>query len=270
MKPLFLPAAAMLSGFLLFAPPAMAERSSVANHTEEKLMVTDAFLSGHPDLRFRLLALQRREQGKLEDAFKFFQRAAFYGDKPSQGMVGEMLWTGAGTAIDKPQAYVWMDLAAERGYEGFLELRERYWALLDASERERAIAIGQDLYARYGDEATQPRIDRALRLERRNMVGSRTGFTANVRVIVPGPAGPEEIDGSKFYDERYWDPKQYRAWHDAVWMKPRVAKVDIGDVTQVPQTELGSRIPYVEPALDAEEPDTEDLMPPVDGNPAPR
>lgn len=250
---------------LVAAPPALAAKQPPdnlpADPTEDPVMITAGFLSGHPDLRFRLLALEKREQGKLDDAFKFFQRAAFYADKPSQAMVAEMLWNGTGTAQDRPLAYAWMDLAGERGYEGFVELRERYWAKLDEAERERAIAAGEDIYARFGDAAAKPRIATALRRERRNVTGSRTGMGGNLRIMVPGPAGAEEIDGSKFYDERYWDPEKYQAWHDAIWMKPRVARVDVGEVSHVPDTTRESRIPKVQPLLDAEEPVTEDAMP---------
>ncbi|WP_305804723.1 hypothetical protein [Stenotrophomonas sp. YIM B06876] len=246
------------------APPVLAAKRANTpppDPTQDPLMITAGFLSGHPDLRFRLLALEKREAGKQEDAFKFFQRAAFYADKPSQAMVAEMLWTGLGTGQDKALAYAWMDLAAERGYEGFVQLREHYWLGLDETKRARAISLGEEIYARYGDEAAQPRIATALRRERRSVTGSRTGFVGNLRIFVPGPAGPEEIDGSKFYDERYWDPAKYQAWHDSIWMKPRVATVKVGDVKQQVDPEMETRIPKVAPALDAQEPQTDEAMP---------
>lgn len=230
--------------------------------TMDRLMITAGFLNGHPDLRFRLLALERRDAGRQDDAFKYFQRAAYYADKPSQAMVAEMFWNGTGTVQDKAQAYAWMDLAAERGYEGFLDLRERYWAQLNESERSRAVDLGQEIYARYGDEAALPRIATAIRRERKNVTGSRTGVSSNLKIYVPGPAGDmEQIDGSKFYDDRYWDPKQYQAWHDTIWMKPRVASVAVGGVEQVTAPKKESRIPDVPPQVDAPEPETDDAMP---------
>lgn len=259
---------ALVLAALVSTLPAMATDKLPDDPSQDPLMITAGFLTGHPDLRFRLLALEKREQGKQEDAFRFFKRAAFYGDKPSQAMVAEMLWTGVGTPVDKAQAYAWMDLAAERGYEGFLELRERYWARLSESEREQAIVAGQDIYARFGDAAALPRIAGTLRRERSKVTGSRTGATSgNLKIYVPGPAGPQLIDGSKFYDPRYWDPVQYQAWHDSIWMKPRVATVEVGDVSQVMDTSLDTRIPEVAPAVDAEEPQTEDAMPRLDSEP---
>src|SRR3546814_2441093 len=91
-------------------------------------MVTSGFLNSHPDLRYRLLGMEAMREDRHGDAFKFFRRAAHFADKPSQGMVAEMLWNGDGVERDRALAYAWMDLAAERGYAGFLGLRERYWS----------------------------------------------------------------------------------------------------------------------------------------------
>lgn len=224
--------------------------------TSDRQMMSAGFLSAHPDLRYRLLGMEEFKQGRYEDAFRFFQRSSFYADKPSQGMVAEMLWNGQGVAKDPVLAYAWMDLAAERGYAGFLGLRERYWNALSAAERERAITDGAAIYAKYGDTAAQPRLATVLRRERRNITGSRTGFAGNVQIYVPGPGGFEQIDGSKFFDERYWDPKQYQAWHDSIWMKPRIGRVSVGEVEQVPQPGPASRIPTATPEVDAQEPET--------------
>ena len=93
------------------------------------------------------------------------------------------------------------------------------------------------------------------------MTGSRTGFAGTLKIAVPGPAGFEEIDGSKFYDEKFWNPRMYLAWHDSIWMKPRIGQVTVGEMEQVKDAPNGpSRIPMVEPAADAKEPST----PPVD------
>ena len=218
--------------------------------------MTTGFLSAHPDLKYRLMGLDEYKKGNLADALKFFRRSAFYGDKPSQGMVAEMLWTGKGEAQDRPLAYAWMDLAAERGYEGFLGLRERYWAAMDPIEQQRALEVGQQVYATYGDAAAEPRLAAVLRRDRRNGTGSRTGFTGALQIYVPGPSGYQQIDGSKMYDDRYWDPAQYRAWHDSIWMKPRIGRVDVGEVEQVRTDAPASRVPATAPQIEAEEPQT--------------
>ena len=235
--------------------------------TRDAVMMSAGFLSAHPDLRFRLHGLKELNSNNAEDAFGYFQRASYYGDKPSQGMVAEMLWEGRGVAQDRALAYAWMDLAAERGYEGFTILRERYWKALTDSDRLRAVEAGQDVYARYGDDAASPRLATVLRRERGKQTGSRTGFTGSLKILVPGPGGEMlQIDGSDYYDKRYWDPREYRAWHDSVWTKPRTGRVDVGDVVQVEDSPT-SRIPASAPATDTPEPQSPE---PDDGNPGTR
>lgn len=229
--------------------------------TADPLMIQAGFLSGHPDLRYRLLGVERMKQGKHEDALKFFRRAAYYADKPSQAMVAEMLWNGQGEAPDKALAYAWMDLAAERGYPQLLGLRERYWEGMDEAERERALTAGQEVYARYGDAAAQPRIAAVLRRERRNVTGSRTGSVGNLKIVLPDG---QQIDGSKFYDERFWDPEKYQQWHDATWVsRMRVGRVDASDLQPVRNDlpEVQSRVPETPPDSDYAEPEVPEEEP---------
>jgi hypothetical protein len=91
-----------------------------------------------------------------------------------------------GTAPDPALAYAWADLAAERGYPEFLGVRERVWAPLDESQRQRALELGASLYAQYGDAVAKPRLERLLRsgLARKTgtHTGSRVGALAVVRV----------------------------------------------------------------------------------------
>lgn len=234
---------------------ALAQIAPAKDPTSDQLMMSAGFLSGHPDLRFRLLGLDEIKQGKHEDALRFFKRASFYGDKPSQGMVAELLWNGQGAVQNRAAAYAWIDLAAERGYVGFLSIRERYWESLTETERAEALRIGQDVYAQYGDAAAQPRLDAVLRRERRSSTGSRTGFVGSLQIYIPGPAGYMQIDGSKFYDPQYWDPKQYRTWQDSIWKEPRMGKVSVGDVEKV-STSAPSRVPETAPIKNAKEPET--------------
>ncbi|UWX03581.1 sel1 repeat family protein [Pseudoxanthomonas sp. NC8] len=244
---------------LLGAPGANAAgRSPAPDPTEDALMMSAGFLSSHPDLRLRLNGQERLKDGNHAEAFLFFKRAVWYGDKPSQGMVAEMLWTGKGVERDPPQAYAWMDPAAERGYEGFILHRERYWAALDAAERARAIEIGKEVYARYGDAASEPRLAAVLRRERSRQTGSRTGYSGALKIYVPGPGDTyEQIDGSKYYDERYWDPKQYRQLQDSIWARAYTGRVDVGPVEQIgTDANPNSRIPATAPQVDTPEPQT--------------
>lgn len=227
-----------------------AQKATPPDPTQEPLMIKAGFLDWHPDLRFRLRGIEEIKEKKYEDALKSFCYAAFFADKPSQGMVAEMYWNGQGVPKDPALAYAWMDLAAERGYIGFVGLRERYWNELDVSQRERALQEGRLLYARYGDAAAKPRIAWKLRQGRSRTTGSRTGFAGNLQIIIPGPGDSNgSIQGTKFYDERYWDPDKYQQWHDSIWSKPKVGRVDVGEIEQVK-----SRIPETSPETDAGEP----------------
>jgi TPR repeat protein len=249
---------ALLMGSL--APAAAAERDVVPpDPTEDPMLITAGFLSHHQDMKYRLLGMEAYGEQRFEDAMRYFRRASFYADKPSQGMVAEMYWNGAGVDKDPALAYAWMDLAAERGYRGFLGLREKYWDALDEAQRTRAIEEGRAIYARFGDASARPRYEHRLRIGRREMTGSRTGFSGNVKIFLPGPDGMgQQIDGSKFYDERYWDAKKYWAWQDAIWMKPAIGRVDVGEVETVRDggsSATGSRVPKVAPEVDAPEPE---------------
>lgn len=257
MSPRFL--ALAVAALLAVQAPAIASKPDPA---EDPLLLTAGFLTHHPDLKYRLLGLEAYREKRFDDALRFFRRASFYADKPAQGMVAEMYWKGEGTGRDPALAYAWMDLAAERGYRGFVGMRERYWAALDATQRDRAIAAGAEVYARFGDDAAKPRYEFQLRTGRREMLGSRTGFNRGVQIEIPGPEGGQAIEGSKFYDERYWDAKKYWAWQDKLWMKPRIGRAKAGDLQQVtPANAPGSRIPEVAPQVDAAVPDVPEPAP---------
>lgn len=256
---------ALLAALLPFACAYAADTSASAapvDPTDDPLVVAGGFLNAHPDLQYRMYGLEAYKEGKMEKALAYFKRASFYADKPSQGMVAEMYWNGQGHPQDRVQAYIWMDLAAERGYTGFLGLRERYWAGLDEAEQARAVEEGQEVYARYGDEAAKPRMAATLRRAAKRITGSRTGRPiGNLQIVVPGPGGTEMVlDGTKFYDERFWDPDEYQKWQDSVWASPRIGRVSVGELERVEEglPPVKSRVPDTEPDHDAVEPEVPD------------
>ncbi len=235
---------------------------------DNPLLITAGFLEHHQDLKYRMLGLEAFQKGNHEQALRFFRRASFFADKPSQGMVAEMYWNGQGTPRDPVQAYAWMDLAAERGYRGFLGLRESYWEALSDAERSRAVEEGQAVYARFGDGAAKPRYEHQLRIGKSQITGSRTGFNHGVKIEISGPSGSQSIEGSTFYDERYWNAKKYWAWQDKIWMKPRIGKVTLGELEDVrPRApDQPSRIPATTPEIDATAPDVPPAETPASGS----
>lgn len=210
---------------LLVGEPARAQAPPSAQISDA--MLAAGFMEGHPDLRFRKLGLEAYALADYAKALEHFRKAAWYGDKASQAIIGEMHWKGRGTEQDRVMALVWMDVAAERGYPRFVNTRNGYWNALLPAERQRARNLADNLYAEYGDAATDPRLTRALRRERAKMTGSRVGsLTSALQIVVPGHGS---IDGSQLYNPRYWDPQQYREWHDNFWETLREGNVEVGD-----------------------------------------
>src|SRR5690606_19080221 len=124
-------------------------------------------LEAHPDLAGRQRGMDALVNGRPAAALRYFRRAARYGDKPSQGMLGELHWNGQGTEVDRVAGYLWMFLAAERGYHEFQVRAQVYWEQLGDAERAEVAARGPALKAQYGDEAAAPRLARVMRRERR-------------------------------------------------------------------------------------------------------
>lgn len=226
MRPNLLACALLLA--VLPAAPALAQTATKAE--ERTVISSEGFLSAHPDLRHRLAGLRAYNKGDFAEAAVRFRRAARYADKPSQGMLAEMYWKGEGVEKDPALAYAWMDLAAERQYPMMLAKREHYWEKLDEAGRERALTVGEEVYAEYGDEVAKPRLARELRMARSRTTGSRTGFVGSLQITIPTPNGDVTVDGSTYYDEKFWDLEKYIEWHDGDWTYYAEGTVDVGDV----------------------------------------
>ena len=221
--------AAMLMAALASGVQASAEPTK--DQLKSARILTDGFLRYHPDIKHRLEGLKQLDEGRPAEAFGEFKRAARFADKVSQAMVAELLWAGSVDGADRAEAYAWMDLAAERGYEVFVAKREQYWAALDASERERALEVGQQVYAEFGDEAAKPRLETLLKRGRWAMTGSRVGFKGALEIQVPGPGGQWiSISGEEYYDDKLWKPEKYFAWQDRTWGGPPVGTVTVGEI----------------------------------------
>ena len=228
--------------WLLASLPMTAAAQQVSD-SDQTIVESGAFLNSHPDIHHRHLGVSHLEAGRLARAFTAFQRAAYYADKPSQSMVAAMYWEGRGVARDRALAYAWADLAAERHYPALLVQREEYWSQLEPSERDRAVAEGEAIYARYGDDVAQPRIERVLRRERMRGTGSRAGYAGNVKVVLPmqsagGSAGgtPDSptvsVAGGQFYDSKFWNPREYHRWTESLWKEAPSGRVEVGDLKQ--------------------------------------
>ena len=197
-------------------------------------LMTEGFLSAHPDLRWRRDGLHAYTNKRYDEAMQYFLRAARYADKPAQAMIAEMYWKGIGVPQDRALGYAWMDLAAERFYSNFVIMREQYWGVLDAAQQHEAIERGQPLLTEYGDAASKPRMAKMLR-KQRSVTGSRVGFVGNLQIIPftgPNAGTGLTIRADEYYAPKYWQADKYFEWQDQVWNAPpgRNGKVEVGEL----------------------------------------
>lgn len=236
---------------LALAVPATAPaRDAAAAQPIPEDVMTDGFLAAHPDLGERKAGIARDDAGDFAGALRRYERAAWYGDKPSQARLGEMYWNGQGVAGDRVQGYLWMALAAERGFREFALLRQLYWQQLSADERGQARARDQAMLARYGDAAARPRLAQVMRRELHRATGSLLGHSSASHVYITRYEGsqPIGVDAERFYAPEYWDPARYWQLRDAVWEQQFEAHVEVGELQRVPAPEA--------PATDADADDT--------------
>ncbi|WP_312706395.1 sel1 repeat family protein [Stenotrophomonas sp.] len=199
----------------------------------DSTLVGAGFMDSHPDIMYRQWAVAALHRGDASDAMKNFRLSARYADKPSQGYIGEMYWFGVNMPADPVLAFAWMDVAAERGYPLFVDLRDQYWASLPLERQQDARSQAQALRAEFGDAVAKPRIAEVLRRGMRQMTGSRTGSMSNNVDIVFSEGGINRtIKADRLYDPKYWDPVLYQKWQDDTWMKIRRGSVQVGYPTQ--------------------------------------
>lgn len=213
-----------------------AADSPSSSPTEDQTLMGAGFLESHPDMMYRQWGVSALNRGRVTDAMDNFRLAARYADKPAQGYLGEMYWYGVERPADPVMAFAWMDVAAERGYPLFVELRDQFWAALPLEQQEAARLQARTLRAEFGDAVAKPRIAEVLRKGRRQMSGSRTGSMSNNVDIVYSEGGvTKTIKADKLYDPKYWDPDQYQRWQDETWNKIRRGTVEVGSPVQQAQ-----------------------------------
>lgn len=196
---------------------------------EDGPLLNAGFLDGHPDMMYRQWGVNALHRGEVDSAMENFRLSARYADKPAQGYLAEMYWFGVERPADRVMAFAWMDVAAERGYPLFVELRDQYWAALPLEQQEAARTQARQLAAEYGDAVAKPRIAAVLSRGLRAMTGSRTGSMSNNVDIVYNDGGMQRtIKADRLYDKKYWDPDLYQKWQDETWMKIRRGTVEVG------------------------------------------
>lgn len=158
--------------------------------------------------RYRLYGHVAAAERRWPNAANDFRIAASYADKYSQHRLSLLYWHGVGVEKDRVQAYLWADLAAERGYTEFLAVRERMWRQLDEAERAAAVERGPALYEQYGDPVAKQR------QKYQWLLGQATSLERRERLAV--------VDF-----EDYWQKV------DAPWVPPKNATVTVGEIEEI-------------------------------------
>jgi len=231
---------------LLIAPAVMAGERAINAQTYETALMQAA---GHPDELGRWHGIWNYDNGRTGEALRQFERAALHGDKLSQHFLTLMYWNGDGVERDPVRAYIWADLAAERGNSAdLIRVRERIWHELSEAQREHAVAIGGDWYDRYGDAVAMKRNNAQLRRFMRTQTGSRVGLmTARLDISGGHPEfwagggrssfGQYGAMGTQFYADNRSRPDQYWATQDlsldALMKRIGAGTVNVGEVRKV-------------------------------------
>ncbi|HEY0506127.1 MAG TPA: hypothetical protein VGD42_21795 [Lysobacter sp.] len=213
----------LLLSMALAALPAQASEERAINVDTYQTALLEA--SGHPNELSRWHGIWTYDNGHVDEARRHFERAAAYGDKLSQHFLTLMYWNGDGVDRDPALAYVWADLAAERGdSDDLLQIRERIWRDLTPEQQHRALEIGPGYVARYGDDVARKRADAQIRRFMRTQTGSRVGMqTSRLDIWMGRPElwaakgatssfGSIRSSGTAFYAANRTRPAAY--WQD--------------------------------------------------------
>ncbi|MET0580436.1 MAG: sel1 repeat family protein [Pseudoxanthomonas sp.] len=237
----------ILAGTILAGSPCnavAAEKRSGSAKFEDipSDVMTDGFLEAHPDLWHRRAGMRSDANGKLEEARKHYRLAARYGDKPSQARLGEMFWNGQGGKQDRVQGFLWMALAAERGYPEFDVWKMHYWGKLDPQERKEAQQREQAMLDEYSDKVAKVRQEKAMRRGQRSSTGSLLGYSAASALYI-NLAGGGSIDPERFYAREFWEPGEYWKLQDRIWREELKGSVSVGDLENLPAPEVEAKRP---------------------------
>lgn len=202
--------------------------------------------TGHPNELARWNGLSAYSNGRDKAAREYFERAASYADKPSQYLLSLMNWAGDGGSKDPVEAYIWADLAAERGNnQKLLVNREFIWKSLTDAQRKSVETLGPKFYSQYGDASAMPRANAEIGRFSRSRTGSRAGgdtMKMNISFGAGHPMPRMETEGTvpeyarsqgDFYAEERVNPKVYWAQQDVALRGIVTGRVTAGDLQEV-------------------------------------
>ncbi|TDJ31765.1 MAG: sel1 repeat family protein [Gammaproteobacteria bacterium] len=137
-----------------------------------------------PGDRLFLAGLEAYEGGRYDTAMTYLQDASLWANKPAQFNIGAMYHNGQGVEKDLVEAYAWFALSAERFDDARMnELRDQTLAQLTTEDQERAKVREQELLSEHGDDRRLAKVAKWFRNEKREVTGSRVGFSGSALTI---------------------------------------------------------------------------------------
>lgn len=239
-----------LMSTLVISASLLASNALAADYQMDAETYTAAIrhAAGHPNERSRWHGLWAYSQQRYPAARKHFEQAARYADKPSQYLLSVMHFRGEGGPEDPVEAYIWADLAAERGNsEDLLAARERIWLALTAAQQQAVLERGPGFYATYGDAVAVPRTNSYIARFSRGRTGSRAGGDTGTMTITFGTGTPsnkmEASPGNKpevkmwqgdFYGAQRTDVSLYWQGQDVALHEILRGNVRVGNLKRIP------------------------------------
>jgi hypothetical protein len=148
---------------LVFVGAAASADDAPAHVTDKQLsdakcaIGMEKFLPGD---YFYCLGAQNYGTQHIEAAQRFFKEAASWASKPAQYVLGIMALNGDHQPMNRPLAYAWFTLAAERNTPRFVQPRDTLKATLTKDEATKAEALLADMRNTYADAVAAPRAER--------------------------------------------------------------------------------------------------------------
>lgn len=153
-----------------------------------------------PDQAEFIRGARSLQDGFERDAFDKFLRAASWGNKQAQKVIGTMYAEGLSVDENWARAHAWYRLAASHGDQSIITDRDAIWESLRDDEKEEAEAYYQELVPKYGDLEALRNRERWVRRQKREVTGSRLGNVGALRVQIPDATGYQwELSGQEYF-----------------------------------------------------------------------
>lgn len=140
--------------YLLIAAALAATTTLSANQTIQKSELDDTLLK----------AQQAVEARDYEQAFELYNRAAQWGHKGAQYVLGELYLRGEGVLQNEVMGLAWLEVAAESRDREFVKARNKAARSMAEAQVAQANMVAERIAAVYGSAAAQVTCKREIRV----------------------------------------------------------------------------------------------------------